>query len=63
MSSLHFGQNVEVTLEAGGCDQYVGPVGVVSVWWIHFLPHDEVLLLLLCLCILASSSLLSVQFL
>ena len=29
VSSLHFGQNVEMTLGASVCDQLVGPVGVV----------------------------------
>ena len=37
-------------------------LNVVSGWWIYCLPHNEVSLLLLLLCFLAVSSLLSVQF-
>ena len=40
----------------------MGSLGVVTGWWIYCLPHNEVSLLLLYLCVLAISSQLSVQF-
>ena len=53
--TLHFGQNVEMTtLGASGCDQCVGPVDVVTGWWIYSLPHNEVSILLLRLCFFGS---------
>ena len=62
-------ENVELTLEASGCDQCMGPVESLgggctcTCTYLHILPHNEVSLFLLFLHFLAASSLLSVQLL
>ena len=44
---------VVVVTGSSECDQWVWSVGVVSGWCIYCLSHNEISILLLCLCFLA----------